>query len=85
MTTNEFAQRLSSRIGSVGSVEDLLNALGLEPRRTATQATTTASAWFAAGILVGAGLALLLAPRGVEARGSVGSARGEGSQPLTQM
>ena len=67
------------------STDDVLRALGLEQRRTVTQSMATASAWFGAGILIGAGLALLLAPGGVEARGSVGQVSGDESHPLTQM
>jgi hypothetical protein len=82
---SELAKEYGSRLGSI-TPDDLMNALGLEPRRSAAEMTAAASAWFAAGLLVGAGLALLLAPRRTEPRGSVGYSPAEsGSRPLTQM
>jgi len=69
----------------IASTDDLLRALGLEQRRSTGQVMAAASGWFGAGVLIGAGLAILLAPRGVEARGSAGNAGSEGSAPLTQM
>jgi hypothetical protein len=73
---------LSDRIVST---DDLLSALGLEQRRSFTRSMATASGWFGAGILVGAGLALMLAPGAAEVRGSVGETGSEGSRPLSQM
>ena len=84
MKTSDIAEQINSRLGSI-SLEDLLSGLGLEPRRSTAQMTASASGWFAAGLLVGAGLAMLLGPRLAEASGSVGYAGQEGSQPLTQM
>jgi hypothetical protein len=83
---SDLAKEYGSRLGSI-SLEDVMNALGLEPRRSTAEMTVAASAWFAAGMLVGAGLALLMAPRGMNARGAVGYARdaASGSRPLTQM
>ena len=83
---SDLAKEYGSRLGSI-SLEDLMKALGLEPRRSTAEMTVAASAWFAAGLLVGAGLALLAAPRAMGARGSVGYARDaeSGSRPLTQM
>ena len=78
MDFRKFSDRLAS-------TDDLLRALGLETRRTARQAMAEATGWFGAGILVGAGIALLLAPRGDRARGSVGHVATEDSRPLTQM
>jgi hypothetical protein len=83
---SELAKEYGSRLRSV-TPDDVMNALGLEPRRSAVEMTAAASAWFAAGLLVGAGLALLLVPpRTAGARGSVGYSGVEsGSRPLTQM
>jgi hypothetical protein len=83
---SDVAKEYGSRLGSV-SIDDLLNALGLEQRRSSAAMTAAASAWFAAGLLVGGALALLLAPRGIEARGSVGHVANteSGSRPLTQI
>ena len=82
-------RNLSDRIGSlsdrIGSTDDLLHALGLEQRRSLGQSMATASGWFGAGILIGAGLALLLAARSDEVRGAIGQTNSEGSRPLTQM
>ena len=75
-------RKLSDRLAST---DDLLRALGLETRRTARQAMVEATGWFGAGVLVGAGIALLLASRGNHARGSVGNVAAEDSRPLTQM
>ncbi len=51
---------------------DLLNAIGLETRRTATDYVLPALGVFGAGLLVGAGLGLLFAPKsGKEIRGNL--------------
>ena len=77
---------LSGLTGKISSTDDLLHALGLEHRRTFSQSCVAATSWMGAGILIGAGLALLLAPRnGTTARGQVGHVDAEGSRPLTQM
>jgi hypothetical protein len=43
--------------------DDLLNLVGLETRRDATDYLLPAVGFFAAGLLVGAGLGLMLAPK----------------------
>jgi hypothetical protein len=43
--------------------DDLLNMVGLETRREATDWIAPALGYFAAGLLVGAGLGLMLAPK----------------------
>ena len=54
------------------SKDDLLNAIGLETRRTATDYVLPALGVFGAGLLVGAGLGLLFAPKsGKELRGNL--------------
>ncbi|MBI5547077.1 MAG: YtxH domain-containing protein [Deltaproteobacteria bacterium] len=51
------------------SKDDLLDALGLQTRRTAMDVVLPGLGLFAAGLLVGAGLGLLLAPKsGTELR-----------------
>jgi hypothetical protein len=50
-----------------------LAAVGLQPRRTATDYLLPVVGIFGVGLLVGAGLGLMLAPkRGVELRGDIG-------------
>jgi hypothetical protein len=75
-------RKLSERLAST---DDLLRSLGLETRRTTRQAMAEATGWFGAGVLVGAGIALLLAPRGERPHGTVGDVTTEDSRPLTQM
>ena len=55
------------------SAEDLIHALGLETRRRNGSDIVTSVALFGAGLLVGAGLALLFAPSsGRELREEIG-------------
>jgi hypothetical protein len=50
-----------------------LSAIGLQPRRTATDYLLPVVGIFGVGLLVGAGLGLMLAPkRGSELRGDIG-------------
>lgn len=54
------------------SKDDILGAIGLETRRTATDYILPALGVFSAGLLVGAGLGLMLAPKsGRELRGDI--------------
>ena len=48
--------------GSVPAAEDIIRALGLNQRRNGSSEIVPSLALFGAGLLVGAGLALLLAP-----------------------
>ena len=65
------------------SKDDLLNAIGLETRRTATDYVLPALGVFGAGLLVGAGLGLLFAPKsGRELRGSL---RGRARETLEKI
>ena len=53
--------------------EDILDALGLERRRSTAEKVLPVIGVFAAGLLVGAGLSLLLSPRsGPEIREQIG-------------
>lgn len=53
--------------------ESALAAIGLQPRRSASDFILPALGLFSVGVLVGAGLGLMLAPkRGVELRGDIG-------------
>jgi YtxH-like protein len=53
--------------------ESALAAIGLQPRRTASDYIVPALGVFGLGVLVGAGLGLLFAPkRGAELRGDIG-------------
>jgi hypothetical protein len=52
--------------------ESALSAMGLQPRRTATDYILPALGLFGVGLLVGVGLGLMLAPKpGVELRGDI--------------
>ena len=52
----------SKLAGSMPAAEDIIRALGLQQRRHTTTDLAPSLALFGAGLLVGAGLALLLAP-----------------------
>ncbi|MBL8946950.1 MAG: YtxH domain-containing protein [Myxococcales bacterium] len=62
--------------------ESALAAIGLQPRRSASDYILPALGLFSVGVLVGAGLGLMLAPkRGVELRGELGrKVRGVGAK-----
>jgi hypothetical protein len=53
---------ISKLAGNLPAAEDIIRALGLQQRRHATTDLAPSLALFGAGLLVGAGLALLLAP-----------------------
>lgn len=54
------------------SKDDILNAIGLETRRSAADYVLPALGVFSAGLVVGAGLGLLFAPKsGREIRGAI--------------
>jgi hypothetical protein len=53
---------ISKLAGSMPAAEDIIRALGLYQRRHAGSELAPSLALFGAGLLVGAGLALLLAP-----------------------
>jgi hypothetical protein len=55
-----------SLIESLPTREDLVNALGLASRRSTTADFATVIGVFGAGLLIGAGLALLFAPKSGE-------------------
>jgi hypothetical protein len=56
------AKRLEDLLGSLPSKDDLAHAVGLQVRQPATD-TFAAFGIFGAGLLLGAGLALLFAPK----------------------
>ena len=59
------------------SPEDILTALGLEKRRNSAEKMLPMIGIFGAGLLVGAGVALLLSPKsGREVRDAIGGAVG---------
>ncbi len=61
--------------------DDLLDAIGLETKRHATDYIVPALAVFGLGVLVGAGVGLLLAPKpGAELRGDLRARLGRNGQ-----
>lgn len=70
--------------------DDLLEAMGLESKKTAADYVVPGLLIFGAGVAVGAGIGMLLAPRaGAELRGQLGEALGrgleQGKQQIDQM
>jgi len=66
--------------------DDLLNLVGLESKRTMTDAIVPTLTAFSVGVLVGVGVGLLLAPKpGAELREDLRSrlGRGESNSPAT--
>jgi hypothetical protein len=64
--------------GSMPAAEDIIRALGLQYRRSGSTEIVPSLALFGAGLLVGAGLALLLAPTsGRELREEITDRAGE--------
>ena len=71
----EFPRDLTHHLPSA---EDLIRALGLQTRRSQGSAIASGVALFGAGLLVGAGLALLFAPSsGRELREEIGERAAE--------
>ena len=61
--------------------DDVLEAIGLESRRSAGDKMVTSLALFGAGVLVGVGLGLMLAPKpGKELRDDIRHKLGRGEQ-----
>jgi len=60
-----FQETVSDRLGAIRGVgvDDILAALGLERRRTFSSSIVPIASGFAAGALMGAGIALLFAPK----------------------
>ena len=76
MTIEEILQALPSK-------EDLVKAVGLEVRSSGTGEMFAALGIFGAGVALGAGLALLLAPKsGRETRHDIAEKVGEMSEQL---
>ena len=75
--TKEFARNLPEFTRNLPSTEDLIRALGLQARRHGSDVVPSV-ALFGAGLLVGAGLALLFAPSsGRELREELGERAAE--------
>lgn len=69
---------------SLPSADELLRALGLQRHRSTNGELLSSIAVFGAGLLVGAGLALLFAPApGAETREQLGSRLGEMRQRVS--
>jgi len=58
----EFTKELARNLQNLPTTEDIIRALGLETRRSHASDIVPSVALFGAGLLVGAGLALLFAP-----------------------
>jgi len=83
-----FQEMVSDRLGAVRGVgvDDILTALGLERRRTFTSNVIPIASGFAAGALMGAGIALLFAPKtGREIRGDLRRRADEVSRKVTEV
>ena len=66
--------------------DDLLNALGLETRRSTGESLLTGFALFGVGLLVGAGVGLLVAPStGRELRSDINKRLQEAPEALAQL
>lgn len=67
------------------SREDLLDALGLEQKHTAADWILPGIGLFAAGLLVGAGLGLILAPKsGAELRADLAERMAAGQEKISE-
>jgi hypothetical protein len=76
MNTSDFMNRIRGAVST--GTDDFMHSMGLERRRTAGEKIVTAIAVFGAGLVVGAGLGLLFAPKsGRELRGDIGSGVGK--------
>jgi len=77
MTIEDILSRLPSK-------EDISAAIGLQPRQTMTTDVVAALGTFATGIILGAGLALLFAPKtGRELRQDIADRLGDLGNGLT--
>jgi hypothetical protein len=72
MNTSDLINRL--RASAMVGADDFVHSIGLERRRTAGEKIITAVGVFGAGLLVGAGLGVLFAPKaGRELRSDIGA------------
>ena len=70
--------RIEDILRALPSKEDIASAVGLEKRSSSSSDTLTALAIFGTGLILGAGLALLLAPKaGNETRHDIAEKVGE--------
>ncbi len=73
MTTMNMNKIADSLIENLPTREDVMNAIGLAARRSTSSDLATVIGVFGAGLLIGAGLALLFAPKsGVDLRRDLG-------------
>lgn len=83
MTTATAVLKNLKRLADVDK-DDVLDLIGLEERRTASDKLVPALALFGAGVLVGVGLGLMLAPKpGKELRADVKQKLKPGAAPST--
>ncbi len=61
-TTGQSIKKGASKLASYDK-EDILNALGLETKRSTTEMVLPAVGFFAVGVLAGIGLGMLFAPK----------------------
>jgi hypothetical protein len=90
MTMNDIGERLKASLYTPAASR-VMDRMGYEPRRSAAEKIAVALGVFGAGLVIGAGLGLLFAPKsGAELRGDVrhgvekigGKARDLGSRVL---
>jgi hypothetical protein len=78
MSTAATVLKTLKKLGDVDK-EDVLDLIGLEERRTASDKLVPALAIFGAGVLVGVGIGLILAPKpGKQLREDVKAKLGKG-------
>jgi hypothetical protein len=84
MNTSDIADRIRHSVS--GRATHLMNSMGYEPRRSTGEKVLMALGVFGAGLLVGAGLGVLFAPKaGTELRSDIGNGVGKVGQKAREL
>jgi hypothetical protein len=84
MMTSDLMNRIRAAVAA--GTDDLVHSMGLERRRTAGEKIVAAITVFGAGLVVGAGLGLLFAPKsGRELRSDIGTGVGKVGEKARQL